>query len=108
MFSRLAIVTFLTSVLFVAAAPQGNGDVCGSGTVQCCNSVQAADSPDVQKALGLVGAVVGDITAQVGLSCTPVSVLGKGGNKCTSQTACCVGNEFEDGAVIIGCNNISL
>ncbi|KAL0575788.1 hypothetical protein V5O48_006186 [Marasmius crinis-equi] len=105
MFSRLAIVTFLTSALFVAA----QGDVCSSGTVQCCNSVQAANSPDVQKAIaGLVGAVVGDVTAQVGLSCTPVSVLGKGGNKCTSQTACCVGNEFEGGRVVMGCNNISL
>ncbi|KAL0572753.1 hypothetical protein V5O48_009217 [Marasmius crinis-equi] len=108
MFSRLAVVTFLTSALFVAAAPQG-GDVCSSGTVQCCNSVQSSDSPEVQGVLGsLVGVVIGDITPQVGLTCTPISVLGEGGNSCTSQTACCVGNTFEGGRAVMGCNNISL
>jgi len=30
----------------------------------------------------------------VGIDCTPISVLGVGGNKCEQQTVCCTNNEF--------------
>ncbi|TFK35245.1 hydrophobin, partial [Crucibulum laeve] len=78
-----------------------------TGTVQCCNSVQAASSTGVAALLGLLGIVVQDVTALVGLTCSPISVIGIGGNSCTAQTVCCEDNSFH-GIVALGCTPISL
>ncbi|KAL0570329.1 hypothetical protein V5O48_011625, partial [Marasmius crinis-equi] len=55
----------------------------------------------------IVGVALGSVTGQVGVTCSPISVLGAGGNKCASQTVCCENNSF-NGIVALGCNNISL
>ncbi|KAL0576638.1 hypothetical protein V5O48_005338 [Marasmius crinis-equi] len=105
MFARVAAVS-LVAAAFVAAAPAGSS-TCSSGPVQCCNSVQDASNPTVQGLLGLLGVAVSSVTAQVGVTCSPISVLGAGGNSCASQTVCCENNSF-NGIVALGCNNISL
>ncbi|KAF9255192.1 hydrophobin-251 [Marasmius fiardii PR-910] len=115
MFSRVAAIALLASAMFAVASPVPNGggdtNICSTGPVQCCNSVQSISIsqflPGIAGLLGLLGVVVGPITGQVGVTCNPISVLGLGGNSCTAQTVCCENNSF-NGVVALGCNNISL
>ncbi|KAF8992599.1 fungal hydrophobin-domain-containing protein [Cyathus striatus] len=101
MFSKVA---FVLSALVLAVSAN---DQCNTGDLYCCNSVQAANSPSAASVLHSVGAVVQGITAQVGLTCSPLSVLGLGANSCTQQPTCCTGNNF-NGLVVIGCTPINL
>ncbi|ESK95428.1 hydrophobin [Moniliophthora roreri MCA 2997] len=108
MFARAAAFTLVTSAIFAAASPvPGGSGSCNTGPVQCCNSVQAANSPAAAGLLGLLGVVVQDVTAQVGLTCSPITVLGLGGNSCSAQTVCCENNNF-NGIVALGCTPINI
>ncbi|KAK7460516.1 hypothetical protein VKT23_009236 [Stygiomarasmius scandens] len=80
---------------------------CSTGTLQCCQSVQSATSPVVSLLLGLLGVVLGDLNLDVGLTCSPISVIGVGGNSCTAQPVCCQNNNF-NGLIAIGCSPISI
>ncbi|TFK43805.1 fungal hydrophobin-domain-containing protein, partial [Crucibulum laeve] len=90
---KLASLATVAIATLAVATPTPR-DVCSTGTVQCCNSVQAASSTGVAALLGLLGIVVQDVTALVGVNCTPISVIGIGGNSCTAQTVCCKDNSF--------------
>ncbi|KAF9524817.1 fungal hydrophobin-domain-containing protein [Crepidotus variabilis] len=89
------------------AAPTVPASQCNTGPVQCCNSVQHADAPSAAALLGLLNVVVSDVTALVGITCTPISVIGVGGNSCTAQPVCCQNNNF-NGLIAIGCVPITL
>ncbi|THV06628.1 fungal hydrophobin [Dendrothele bispora CBS 962.96] len=101
---KLITVAALASL---AAATPVRRDQCNTGPVQCCNSVQSANSPAVAGLLGLLGVVVQDITAQVGVTCSPISVIGVAGNSCSAQPVCCENNNF-NGVVALGCTPINL
>ena len=59
----------------------GNGQSCSSGPVQCCQSVQKSNSGGLLGViLKLLGIVLGEVT-DIGLHCTPINVLGGGGNQ---------------------------
>ena len=45
-----------------------------------CDSVEDAHSDTVQTLLALLGAEVGPITGQVGVTCNPISVIAVSGN----------------------------
>ncbi|CAA7260205.1 unnamed protein product [Cyclocybe aegerita] len=85
----------------------GGGGQCNTGPVQCCNSVQQASSSPIYQLLGLLGVVAGPIDALIGLTCNPISVIGIGGNSCTSQPVCCTNNNF-NGVVALGCTPINV
>ncbi|ESK89592.1 hydrophobin [Moniliophthora roreri MCA 2997] len=80
---------------------------CSTGPVQCCKSLQDAKSPSVAGLLTGVGVAVQDVTGQVGVTCNPITVIGAGGNSCTSQTVCCENNNF-NGIVALGCTPINV
>ncbi|KIJ51344.1 hypothetical protein M422DRAFT_157875, partial [Sphaerobolus stellatus SS14] len=80
---------------------------CNTGAVQCCNSIEKADSPSATRLLGLVGATVADPNVLVGLGCTDVNVLAANGLNCAQQPACCEENQF-NGLVNVGCTPASL
>ncbi|TFK26942.1 fungal hydrophobin [Coprinopsis marcescibilis] len=80
---------------------------CNTGPVQCCNSVQRADSEAASKLLALLGIVVQDLSIPIGLTCSPISVIGLPGNSCSSQPVCCTNNSF-NGVVAIGCTPINI
>ncbi|KIJ46686.1 hypothetical protein M422DRAFT_84046, partial [Sphaerobolus stellatus SS14] len=82
---------------------------CNTGDAQCCNSVGAANSlPGASTILSLLGIVLQDVTADVALGCTPISVIGVGsGANCAQQPVCCTNNQF-NGLINIGCSPISL
>lgn len=60
--------------------PVSSGNKCNVGELQCCNSVQSANSDAVAKVCESLGIAAGSVTGLVGLTCDPVSVIGVGGN----------------------------
>ncbi|KAF9473858.1 hydrophobin [Pholiota conissans] len=104
MFSKLAFFTTLVSVAVFASAMENS---CNTGEVQCCNSLTESSAPGVSALLSLVGVDVGSITGQVGVKCSPITVIGTGsGSSCTAQPVCCENNSF-NGVVALGCSPIN-
>ncbi|KAF5353715.1 hypothetical protein D9758_008656 [Tetrapyrgos nigripes] len=99
----------------LAAATPVRRDQCDTGSLQCCQSVQdthnthnTPNTPNdlVFGLLRLLGIAVSDITAPIGLTCSPITV-GVAGNSCTAQPVCCENNSF-DGVVALGCTPINI
>ncbi|KAI0806667.1 fungal hydrophobin-domain-containing protein [Fomes fomentarius] len=106
MFSRIAAIATLSFAAFAAAAPAAGS--CSTGPVQCCNSLESAHSAAGSTILALLGVVVQDVTAKVGLGCSPVSVVGVGsGNACSATPVCCQNNNV-GGLISVGCIPIIL
>ncbi|OJT15002.1 Hydrophobin-1 [Trametes pubescens] len=74
---------------------------CSTGPVQCCNSVEKASNPVASILLGLLGIVLGPDVV-VGLTCSPISVIGVGSGSCSANTVCCENNSH-GGLISIGC-----
>ncbi|KAF5326970.1 hypothetical protein D9619_004102 [Psilocybe cf. subviscida] len=106
---KLAALTTLAVVTLAAATPTGTApsNQCNTGSLQCCNSVQAADSKSIAGLLSLLGIVVGSLTGQVGVTCSPITVIGASGTSCSAQPVCCTNNSF-NGVVALGCTPINL
>ncbi|KAJ3511805.1 hypothetical protein NLJ89_g3886 [Agrocybe chaxingu] len=94
----------------VAAArrhqPSGISGSCNTGPVQCCNSITHATPIIATTIKALLGLVVPADVA-IGISCSPLSVIGIGGNSCNQQPVCCENNEF-NGLIAIGCSPINI
>ncbi|KAK0224893.1 hydrophobin-251, partial [Armillaria nabsnona] len=98
------------SAVISPVLPRGGGDgaACSAtGTAQCCGSTESVSFPGVATLLGLIGVVVSDLTANVGVTCSPISVIGVGGTSCSSQAVCCEGNHF-NGLVALGCTPLNV
>lgn len=88
--------------------PSGSpGGSCSTGPVQCCNTLTTSNDPLAQLIAGLLGIVLGG-NVGVGLTCSPLSVIGVGGsNACSAHTVCCENNS-NGGLISIGCIPIFL
>ncbi|KAF5329808.1 hypothetical protein D9619_009338 [Psilocybe cf. subviscida] len=106
---KLAALTTLAVVTLAAATPTGTdpSNQCNTGSLQCCNSVQAANSASIAGLLGLLGIVVSTLTGQVGVTCSPITAIGLGGSSCSAQPVCCTNNTF-NGVVALGCTPINI
>ncbi|CAA7263943.1 unnamed protein product [Cyclocybe aegerita] len=102
--AHLAVATPTPRDILPPAIPASQ---CNAGNLQCCDTAQSANSPAVAIILALLGIVVPDVTAAVGLTCTPISVIGVGGDSCTAQPVCCASNSF-NGLVAFGCTPVNL
>ncbi|KAI0737158.1 fungal hydrophobin-domain-containing protein [Daedaleopsis nitida] len=103
MFSKLSAASALA---ILAAATSALGQ-CATGTAQCCQSTDTAGSKAVAPILGALGIVVQDVSAVVGLGCSPISVVGVGsGDSCGTEAVCC-DNTSLGGLIGIGCAPIS-
>ncbi|KAF7797887.1 hypothetical protein EIP86_009093 [Pleurotus ostreatoroseus] len=80
---------------------------CNTGPIQCCNIVTSADSKEATSLLGLLGIVLSDVTALVGIQCSPITVIGVGGGACSAHPVCCENNSV-GGLISIGCIPIFL
>ncbi|THU84056.1 fungal hydrophobin, partial [Dendrothele bispora CBS 962.96] len=80
---------------------------CNTAPVQCCDTVGSASDPAISKELGILGITVQDVTALVGLTCSPISVIGVGGDSCSANPVCCENNSF-NGLVALGCVPVDL
>ncbi|KAF4621007.1 hypothetical protein D9613_000979 [Agrocybe pediades] len=104
--SSAAFALALPLLAAATAIPRDGGN-CNTGSIQCCNQVQSSTSTTVASLAGLLGIDLGSITGLVGLSCSPLNILGVGGNSCSAQPVCCTGNTFS-GLISLGCNPINL
>ncbi|KAI0643532.1 fungal hydrophobin [Trametes meyenii] len=113
MFSKLAVAftaaTALSTMVVASPTPGGAGaGSCSTGSLQCCNQVQSANSLGVSTLLGLLGVVLQDLDILVGVSCSPINVVGVGsGNACSSNAVCCDNNNV-GGLLSVGCLPVSL
>ena len=88
-FSKLFAIS--TLAILAAANPVAAGG--GDSGPQCCESVQKASDPAVAATLKSIGVVVQDANVPVGLTCSPITVIGVGsGNACSSNVVCCQNN----------------
>ena len=77
MFSKVAL--FVTAAFAVSALATPITGSCNSGPVQCCSTLYAPGSAEATHIVdGLVDVVIGAITAQVGVECSPITVIGHG------------------------------
>ncbi|KAI9461329.1 hydrophobin [Boletus coccyginus] len=96
---------------FVALAHSGplagrNPRVCNTGSIQCCQSVQSANSPAatvLAPLLGLAG-LLGN--GQIGLQCSSLTGAGSSA-QCESNPVCCNDTHY-DGLINVGCSPIDL
>ncbi|KDR81005.1 hypothetical protein GALMADRAFT_136068 [Galerina marginata CBS 339.88] len=111
MFARASSVFVLALPVLVAAnaipRTDGPSNQCNTGSIQCCNSVQSSSSSVVTLLAGLLGVVLGSVTGQVGVNCSPITVIGGAGNSCSAQPVCCTGNSFS-GLLVLGCSPINI
>ncbi|EMD41238.1 hypothetical protein CERSUDRAFT_127881 [Gelatoporia subvermispora B] len=101
---KFAIIATFTALATLAAATPTSG----VSSDACCQQVGAASSAPIANVLGGLGVVIQDITAIVGVNCSPITVIGIGsGNACSGTTVSCSSNEL-GGLVQIGCVPITL
>ncbi|KAJ3545443.1 hypothetical protein NMY22_g2445 [Coprinellus aureogranulatus] len=87
----------------IAARAEPSGvNQCNTGPIQCCQKVTTARDPVAGLIISLLGIVIKDLSTVVGLTCSPVSVIGVGANQCSAQPVCCQNNSF-NGLIAIGC-----
>ncbi|KAG7451623.1 hydrophobin-domain-containing protein [Guyanagaster necrorhizus] len=89
------------------SSPSGAPSQCSTGSLQCCDSVESSTSSVVAALLGLLGIHLGSTAVNVGMTCSPLSVIGIGGNSCSQQTVCCENNSF-NGLIAVGCTPINI
>ncbi|KAL5480416.1 hypothetical protein ACEPAI_1686 [Sanghuangporus weigelae] len=102
MFAKVFTVASLAILAVATPAPVPASDECNTGSLQCCNSVQQADSEAVSGLLSLLGVVVQDVSALVGVTCSPISAIGIGSAGCSASPVCCTDNSF-NGLISLGC-----
>ncbi|KAK7696115.1 hypothetical protein QCA50_000758 [Cerrena zonata] len=113
MFSRVATFAILPFALLAVATPahlEARNDApssCDTGPIQCCQSTATAGSKTGSALLDAIGVVVQDLNVLLGITCSPISVIGTGGNSCSANPVCCEDNSH--GSLIsIGCVPINI
>ncbi|PSR75146.1 hypothetical protein EW026_g8276 [Hermanssonia centrifuga] len=111
MFSPTAAIFFVlvTLPLTALASPAilARASDCNTGPVQCCDSVQPANSPQVLDMFKSLNLDI-PINAPVGLNCSPLNVLGGGvSGSCKANPVCCENNQM-NGLINTGCVPVSL
>ncbi|KIK91315.1 hypothetical protein PAXRUDRAFT_149767 [Paxillus rubicundulus Ve08.2h10] len=86
----------------------GRNPQCNTGSLQCCNSVQEANSDQLGGLLSLLSIPM-EGTGQVGVTCSPIPVAGAGsGSTCQANPVCCSGTSHYNGLVNMGCDPVNV
>ncbi|KAJ7610458.1 fungal hydrophobin [Roridomyces roridus] len=100
MFSKLTIVVASVLITLAAAIPN-TVPVTPPTSDQCCQSVVDSNTTAAGAVLAELGIDLGDITVPVGLSCSPITVVG---NNCGDITTRCDAPEIAwHGLIAINC-----
>ncbi|KAI5122415.1 hypothetical protein M0805_002965 [Coniferiporia weirii] len=109
MFSKLAFIASLAVLAVAIPAPGAEpASECNTAPVQCCDSVTSAGSSAAAPILASIGVVVQDLNIPVGLTCSPISVVGVGSGATCSENAVCCEDNSHGGLVSIGCVPVDL
>ncbi|KAJ3853285.1 hydrophobin 2 [Lentinula lateritia] len=106
---NLAFVSIALATLAVATpAPRGEpAGSCSTGPIQCCDSLQQSTDPGVAGLLGLLGIVLQGVDVLVGLTCSPITIIGLENGGCSAQAVCCEDNS-NGGLISVGCLPVTL
>ncbi|RPD53870.1 fungal hydrophobin [Lentinus tigrinus ALCF2SS1-7] len=111
MFAKLLSIASLAILAAATPTPGGGGSGsgdCSTGPIQCCDTVEKASDPAAADILASIGVVVQDVDALVGLTCSPVTVVGVGSSgSCDANAVCCEDNSH-GGLISIGCVPVTL
>ncbi|KAI0643531.1 fungal hydrophobin [Trametes meyenii] len=109
MVAKLAATFTTVSALAILAvatpAPQagaGTGS-CTTGTLQCCEQVQTADSLGISTLLAAIGVVLQDLDIPIGVGCSGITGVGVGSSDACSANAVCCDDTTTGGLLSIGC-----
>ncbi|KAF7334672.1 Hydrophobin 2 [Mycena venus] len=108
MFSKLSVVVASVLITLAAATPGGTAPppVTPPTSNQCCKSVASSSSAAASAVAALVGLDLTGLDVPIGLSCSPITVLG---NNCGGTKVTCDAPEEEWGGLIaINCIPITL
>ncbi|KAF7290432.1 Hydrophobin 2 [Mycena chlorophos] len=104
MFSKLIALFAIATV--VVAAPNSTPPVTTPSSDQCCASVVPSTSTAASAVAALVGLDLTGLDVPVGLSCSPITVVG---NNCGGTTVTCDAPEAEwHNLIAINCLPITL
>ncbi|KAF9259954.1 fungal hydrophobin [Marasmius fiardii PR-910] len=116
MFAKLYAISALAAVAVAAPGggyPQegssGSVNQCNVGTAQCCQQTQTLDpsNPLTATLSGLIGIALQGLNLNVGLSCSPISIIGGGNGGCNAKPVCC-SNTANGGLISVGCLPIDI
>ncbi|KAJ7312312.1 fungal hydrophobin [Mycena albidolilacea] len=96
MFSKVSVVVASVLITLAAAIPN-TIPVTPPTSDQCCGSVVDSSSTSAGAVLSALGIDLGGINVPVGLSCSPITVVG---NNCGGVTTRCDAPEIEWGGLI--------
>ncbi|KAF8876886.1 fungal hydrophobin-domain-containing protein [Gymnopilus junonius] len=105
-----AIITVLAVAATTLAAATNTPpptNECTTGSLECCDSTGSATDPAIASLLSLLGVNVQDVTALVGVTCSPITVVGAGGTSCSEQPVCCTNDSF-NGVIALGCTPVNV
>ncbi|KAJ7501916.1 POH2 hydrophobin [Mycena galericulata] len=101
MFSKLSVVVASVLVTLAAAIPNQTPPVTPPTSDQCCSSVQSSSSTAASTVAALLGLDLSGLNVPVGLSCSPITVIG---NNCGGTTVTCDAPETQwNGLIAINC-----
>ncbi|KAJ3788907.1 fungal hydrophobin [Lentinula aff. detonsa] len=100
-------ITTTVTVTAPATTTTETAGQCTTGELQCCTSTETAGSDTGADLLGLLGIVVEDVDVLLGITCSPITVIGIGNSGCAANAVCCEDNAW-GGLVSIGCVPVSL
>ncbi|KLO16830.1 fungal hydrophobin, partial [Schizopora paradoxa] len=80
---------------------------CNVGSLQCCDSTESSSNVVTSILLGLLGIVLEGVNVPIGVTCSPITVVGVSGTSCNASPVCCENNSF-NGVVAIGCTPVNL
>ncbi|GJE95378.1 fungal hydrophobin [Phanerochaete sordida] len=103
MFSRLALFSTASLALLAVATPVVERN---TPTTACCASTQSASSAAVAAILKAIGVDASDVSGLIGLTCSPISVVGVGsGSECSGTTVSCSNGVIN--SIGVGCVPVS-
>ncbi|KAJ7759553.1 fungal hydrophobin [Mycena metata] len=99
MFSKLSVVVASVLITLAAASPWGTPPppVTPPTSPQCCASTVPSSSTAASAVAALLGLDLSGLDVLVGLSCSPITVIG---NNCGSTTVTCDAPDAEWGGLI--------
>ena len=76
LFALSAMTTLAAATTIVKRTGGGGGGEGSCPGLQCCESTATASDPSAAAVLGLLGIVLQDLNVLVGLTCSPITVIG--------------------------------
>ncbi|KAJ7027768.1 fungal hydrophobin [Mycena alexandri] len=106
MFAKLSVVVTSVLITLAAAIPNTTPPVTPPTSPQCCSSVVPSSNAGAGIVAALLGLDISGLLVDVGLSCSPITLLG---NNCGGTTVTCDAPDKEWGGLIaINCIPITL